>query len=54
MLLQSEKKTSFLDVKIVSDGDLYLLIKDAITLSFLDKYFLAAFQYVGGLLMPSN
>ena len=25
---------------LVSDGDLYLLIKDDITLSFLDKYFL--------------
>ena len=54
ILLQSEKKTSFLELNIVSDGDLYLLIKDAMTLSFLDKYFLAAFQYLGVLLMPSN
>ena len=54
ILLQSEKKISFLELNIVSDGDLYLLIKDAITLSFLDKYFLAALQYLGVLLMPSN
>jgi hypothetical protein len=44
ILLQSEKKTSFLVVKIFSDGDLYLLIKDDITLSFLDRYFLATLQ----------
>ena len=49
-----EKKISFLELNIVSDGDLYLLIKDAITLSFLDKYFLAVFQYLGVLLMPSD
>ena len=54
ILLQSEKKISFLELSIVSDGDLYLLIKDAMTLSFLDKYFLAAYQYLGVLLMPSN
>ena len=54
ILLQSEKKTSFQELNIVSDGDLYLLIKDAITLSFLDKYFLALFQYLGVLLMPSD
>jgi hypothetical protein len=52
--LHSEKKTSLLEVNIVSDGDLYLLIKEDITLSFLDKYFLAVIQYLGVLLMPSN
>ena len=36
------------------DGDLYLLIKDDMTLSFLDKYFLATFQYLGVLLMSCN
>ena len=49
-----EKKTSFLEVNIVSEGDLYLYIKDDITLSFFDKYFLAEFQYLGVLLMPCN
>ena len=50
--LHSEKKTSFLEVKIVSEGDLYFLIKADIVLSFLDKYFFAVFQYRGELLMP--
>ena len=51
ILLQSEKKTSFLEVSTVSEGDLYFFIKLNITLSFLDKYFLALFQYEGVLLM---
>ena len=50
-LLHREKKTSFLDVRIVSEGDLYFLIKEDIVLSFVDKYFFALFQYLGVLLM---
>jgi len=48
-----KKKQSFLEVSTVSDGDLYFLISCAITLSFLDKYFLATFQYLGVLLMSN-
>jgi hypothetical protein len=44
ILLHNEKKISFLVVKTASDGDLYLLIKEDITLSFLDKYFFAILQ----------
>ena len=51
ILLQIEKKTSFLDVRTVSDGDLYFLIKEDMVLSFFDKYFFALFQYDGVLLM---
>jgi hypothetical protein len=51
MLLQREKKTSRLDVRTVSDGDIYFLIKKDIVLSFFDKYFFALFQYEGVLLM---
>ena len=54
ILLHSEKKTSFLEVKIVSEGDLYFFIKADIVLSFLDKYFFAVFQYSGELLMSRN
>ena len=39
MLLHNEKKISFLEVRIVSEGELYLFIKEDITLSFLDKFF---------------
>ena len=51
MLLQSEKKISFLEVSIISEGELYFFIKEDITLSFLDKDFFAEFQYFGILLM---
>ena len=51
ILLQREKKTSFLEVSTVSEGDLYFLIKEDIVLSLLDKYFFALFQYGGILLM---
>ena len=34
ILLQREKKTSFLEVNTVSEGDLYFLIKEDIVLSF--------------------
>jgi hypothetical protein len=47
------KNISFLEVSTVSDGDLYLLINEDITLSLLDKYFFAVFQYFGFLLMSS-
>ena len=52
ILLHNEKKIFFLEVSTDSDGDLYLLINEDITLSLLDKYFFAAFQYFGFLLMP--
>jgi hypothetical protein len=51
ILLHNEKKISFLEVSMVSDGDLYLIINFFIILSFLDKYFLALFQYIGVLVM---
>ena len=38
----------------IFDGDLYFCIKAAITLSFLDRYFFALFQYLGILLMSSR
>jgi hypothetical protein len=47
-----KKKTSFLEVKTVSEGDLYFFIKADIVLSFLDKYFFAVPQYLGELFMP--
>jgi hypothetical protein len=51
ILLHNEKKISFLEVSTASEGDLYLLINEDITLSLLDKYFFAVFQYFGFLLM---
>ena len=51
VILQSEKNISFLVVNTVSEGELYFFIKEAITLSFSDKYFFAVFQYVGVLFM---
>ena len=39
---------------MVSDGDLYLVINFLIILSFLDKYFLAVFQYIGVLVMSNH
>ena len=53
MLLHNEKNMSFLEVSTASEGDLYLLINDDITLSLLDKYFFAVFQYFGFLFMSS-
>ena len=53
MILHNEKKTSYLEVRIVSEGELYFFIKEDITLSFLDKFFFAIFQYFGILLMSS-
>ena len=53
MLLHKEKNISFLEVRIVSEGELYFFIKQDITLSFLDKYFFAVFQYFGILLMSN-
>ena len=53
ILLHSEKNIFFLEVSTASEGDLYLLISDDITLSLLDKYFFAVFQYLGFLFMPS-
>ena len=38
---------------LVSDGDLYLLIKEDITLSFLDKYFFAVHSNIQGVLLMS-
>ena len=45
---------SFLEVSTASEGDLYLLINKDITLSLLDKYFFALFQYFGFLFMSSS
>ncbi len=53
-ILNNEKKISFLEVSTASEGDLYLLINKDITLSLLDKYFFAVFQYFGLLLMSSS
>ena len=51
MLLHNEKNMSFLEVSTAYEGDLYLLINDDMTLSLLDKYFFAVFQYFGFLFM---
>ena len=53
ILLHKEKKISFLEVSIVSDGELYWVITFLIILSFFDKYFLAVFQYIGFLVMSN-
>ena len=53
ILLHNEKNISFLEVSTASEGDLYLLINKDITLSLLDKYFFAVFQYFGFLFMSS-